>query len=90
MHQHKNHPIYGIAIPGLAKQWLCRGLIFDPADKVTELKRIECAELTFATKRKAEEYALELCKKWLDDPSAGAGSSGETNSAPLKACALAF
>jgi hypothetical protein len=90
MNQYKSHPIYGIAIPGLAKAWHCRGLIFDPDDKVTELKRLECGELTFATKKRAEEYGLDLCKKWLDEQYGRTESSVPTNPVPLKSNALVF
>jgi hypothetical protein len=58
-------------------------LIFDPADQVTEIKRLECAELIFATKSQAEEHGLDLCKKWLDEQSGGSDSSSLTRSAPL-------
>jgi hypothetical protein len=90
MHQYKSHPVYGIGIPGLDKQWHCRGLIFDPDDKVTEIKRLECAELTFATKRKAEAHGLKLCEKWIDEQSGASESSSLTLSAPLKAGASAI
>jgi hypothetical protein len=90
MHQHKSHPIYGIGIPGLDKQWHCRGLIFNPDDKVTEIKRLECGELTFATKKKAEEHGLELCEKWIDEQSGASESSSLTIPAPLKAGAIAI
>ena len=67
MSQYNNYLIYGIGVPGPGKEWHCRGLIFEPEDKVTEIKRLECAELTFATKRKAEAHALKLCKAWIDE-----------------------
>jgi hypothetical protein len=34
---------------------------------VTEIKRLECADLTFKTKKKAEEHALKLCMTWIDE-----------------------
>lgn len=89
MHQYNNHPIYGIGVRGAGKEWHCRGLIFDAEDKVTEIKRLECAELTFATKRKAEEHALKLCEKWLDEQKGGIESSSLADPAPLKTGALA-
>ena len=90
MNQYKNHPIYGSGIPGLAKAWHCRGLIFDPEDKVTEIKRLDCAELAFATKKQAEQHGLDLCKKWLDDQYGKTDSSNPTTSAPMKASAMVF
>jgi len=88
MHQYNNHPIYGIGIHGPEKNWYGRGLIFDAEDKVTQIKRLECPELTFATKKKAEQHALTLCKKWIDEQSGGSESSSLAHSAPLKAGAL--
>lgn len=85
MRQYKNHPVYGIGFRGPGKEWYCRGVLFDPADKVTEIKRLECPELTFATKRKAEEHGLKLCEKWIDEQSAGIESSSATHPAPMKA-----
>ena len=90
LHQYKSHPIYGIGIPGLNKQWHCRGLVFDPEDQVTEIKRLECGELTFATKRQAEDHGLDVCKKWLDDQSEASVSSSPTASLPAKTGALAL
>ncbi len=90
MHQYKSHPVYGIGIPGFEKEWHCRGLVFDPDDQVTEIKRLECGELIFATKRKAEEHALKLCKTWIDEQSGGSESSSLTIPAPLKAGAPAI
>ena len=81
MHQYNNHPIYGIGIRGPEKKWYCRGLIFDHEDQVTEMKRLECPELTFATKKKAEEHALKLCKRWIDEQGSGIESSGLAHSA---------
>jgi hypothetical protein len=71
MQQYKNHPVYGIAVPGPGTGWYCRGLVFEPDDKVTEIKRIESAGLTFTTKKKAEAHALELCKTWIDEQRVG-------------------
>jgi hypothetical protein len=82
MHQYNNHPIYGIGISGPEKKWYGRGLIFDSADQVTEIKRLERPELTFATKRKAEEHALKLCKKWIDEQKGVSESTSLTPSAP--------
>jgi hypothetical protein len=90
MNQYNSHPIYGIGVRGAGKEWYCRGLIFDPADKVTEIKRLECAELSFVTKKKAEQHALKLCKQWIDEQRDRSESSGFAPSAPLKAGASAI
>jgi len=85
MYQYKDHPIYGIGFRGPGKKWYCRGLIFDSQDKVTEIKRLESDELSFATKRKAEEHAVKLCKGWIDEQSGEIGSRSLTPSTPMKA-----
>lgn len=89
MQQYKNHPVYGIAVRGAGKEWHCRGLIFDPEDKVTEIKRLECGELTFPTKGKAEAHGLKLSKTWIDEQNGGIKAGSLTNSAPVKAGAVA-
>ena len=89
MPQYNDHPIYGIGVRGTGKEWYCKGLIFDPDDKVTGIKSLECAELTFATKKKAEEHALKLCKIWIDEQRGKIEASSLTPSASLKADASA-
>jgi hypothetical protein len=66
MLQYKNYPIYGIAVPRPGRGWHCRGLVFEPEEKVKEIQRLECTKLIFTTKEKAEEYALGLCRAWID------------------------
>ena len=90
MNRYNNHPIYGIGVRASGKEWYCRGLIFDPEDKVTEIKRLESTEQTFATRKKAEEHALKLCKKWIDKQRGGIESGSPTQPAPVKAGALAL
>ena len=63
-------------------KWYGRGLIFDSEDQVTEIKRLERPELTFATKKKAEEHALKLCKQWIDEQKSVSDSTNLTPSAP--------
>ena len=70
MPQYKDHPIYGIGIRGADDGWHCRGLIYDPNDKVTQIKKFEHTESTFKTIVKAEAHALKLCKTWIDEQSA--------------------
>ena len=71
MHQYHNHPIYGIGVRGPGNEWSCKGLIFDAVDQVTEIKRLDCAEATFATEDQAREYGLKLCKTWINEQSGG-------------------
>lgn len=81
MAQYNEHPIYGIGVRGPGKEWSCKGIIFDPDDKVTEIKSLLHNELTFATKKKAEDHALKLCKTWIDEQRDGTGSSDVTRTA---------
>jgi len=90
MHQYNNHPIYGIGVRGEGKDWHCRGLIYNSDDKVTEIKRLECAEPTFKTRGKAETHALKLCQTWIDDQGVEAKSVSLTDSVPLKDPRLAI
>jgi hypothetical protein len=90
MPQYNHHPIYGIGVRGPGKDWYCKGLIFDPDDKVTEIKSLERSELIFATKKMAEDHALKLCKLWIDEQSGKIESSSLTPSAPLQADASAI
>jgi hypothetical protein len=78
MPQYNNYPIYGIGIRGPGKAWSCKGLVFDPEDQVTQIKSLEHAELTFSSKKKAEEHALKLCKTWIDEQSQGIESTSLT------------
>ena len=67
MNPYKQHPIYGIAVAEPKGLWRPKGLIFATNLNCTlEIKRLEPANLTFRTKKKAEEYALNLCKAWID------------------------
>ena len=66
MRPYKNHPIYGIAIPESGKLMAPRGLVFGPDENSTiEIKRLESTDLTFTTKKEAEEHALNLCRHGL-------------------------
>jgi len=67
MAHYKDHPIYGIGVRGPSDGWHCRGLIFDPDDKVTEIKILEPGDLSFKTIAKAEAHALQLCRTWIDE-----------------------
>jgi hypothetical protein len=71
MKQYKGHPVYGVAVPA-ERCWNARGLIFDrDLTQTIEIKRIECAtDLTFKHKREAEEFALKLCREWIDEQTA--------------------
>jgi hypothetical protein len=68
MRPYKNHLIYGIGIPKSPKLWHPRGLVFAPDQNSTiEIKRLEPNDLTFTTKKAAEEQALNLCRAWIDE-----------------------
>lgn len=67
MKRYKQHPIYGIAVSETGKLWRPKGLIFATDLNCTlEIRRLEPADLTFTSKKKAEEHALNLCKAWID------------------------
>ncbi len=76
MAQYKDHPIYGLGRRGIGKAWLCRGLVYNADDKVTQIKKLERAELSFATEKKAQAHALQLCKTWIDEQSGEIPSKG--------------
>jgi hypothetical protein len=68
MPPYKNHPIYGIAVSEPGKLWRPKGLIFaTDLNSTLEIKRLEPCDLTFTTKKEAEEYALKLCRAWIDE-----------------------
>jgi hypothetical protein len=77
---YKQHPIYGIAVSEPGKRWRPKGLVFAQDLNCTlEIARLEPSDLTFTTKKKAEEHALKLCKSWIDandaESASGAGGS---------------
>jgi hypothetical protein len=73
MRPYKNHPIYGIAVPKPGKQ--ARGLVFaTDENSMIEIKRLESPDLTFTTKKAAEEQALNLCRAWIDEQSSESSS----------------
>jgi hypothetical protein len=69
MQRYKDHPIYGVAIPAEQKGWHARGLVFAPdLQQTVEIKRLDgSTDLTFKTKKQAEDHALILCKGWIDE-----------------------
>ena len=71
MSLYKEHPIYGLGIRGAGADWHCRGLIYNADDKVTEIKKLERAELTFESEETAKAHALQLCKTWIDEQLGG-------------------
>jgi len=67
MHPYKQHPIYAMAVSEPGKLWRPKGLIFAPDLNCTlEIARLEPSDLTFRTKKQAEEKAVKLCKAWID------------------------
>lgn len=67
MQPYKQYPIYGMAVSEPGKLWRPKGLIFARDLNCTlEIARLEPSDLTFRTKRQAEEKAIKLCKAWID------------------------
>jgi len=42
------------------------GVIFDPKRPMREIKQFECSEIISTSREEAEEYALTLCRAWID------------------------
>jgi hypothetical protein len=66
MHHYKNHPIYCFAVSERGMLWHSRGVIFDPQRSTREIKRLECTDIICTSREEAEEYALTLCRAWID------------------------
>ena len=67
MRNYKRYQISGMAMPDAKTGWYARGIVFDnQPETVTEIKRLECRDLRFNSKRKANKMALELCKAWVN------------------------
>jgi hypothetical protein len=67
MQHYKNYPIYTSAV-STKGVWHGRGIVLDPQAKARkELQHIETvSDLLFLTKEEAEDFALKLCKAWID------------------------
>jgi hypothetical protein len=65
-HYYKHHPIHGFAVAESGMLWHSRGLVFDPKRPRREVKRLECSEIISTSREEAEEYALILCRAWID------------------------
>jgi hypothetical protein len=68
MDHYKNFPIRTTAISTEGGLWHARGVVLDPREKLLrEIHRIDTAkDLVFLSKQQAEEFALKLCKAWID------------------------
>ena len=65
-HYYKQHPVCGFAVVASGMLWHSRGLVFDPKRSTREVKRLECSEIISTSREEAEEYALTLCRAWVD------------------------
>ena len=70
-HYYKQHPICGFAVAEPGTLWHSPGLVFDPKHSTREVKRLECSEIISTSREEAEEYALILCRAWIDGLKAG-------------------
>jgi hypothetical protein len=70
MQHYKNYLIHTSAIHTATGTWCGIGIgrVLDPQAKlVREIRRVETAkDLVFLTNQEAEEFALKLCKAWID------------------------
>ena len=83
MQPYKQHPIYGMAVSQPGKRWRPKGLVFAPDLNCTlEVKRLEPPNLTFKTKKEAEEQALKLCKAWIDQEESESHSRAKGSDSP--------
>ncbi|MGE5819391.1 MAG: hypothetical protein ACM37Z_15320 [Deltaproteobacteria bacterium] len=81
---YKQHPIYGIGVLEAGRLWRPRGLVFATDLNCTlEIQRLEPTDSTFTTKKKAEEYALKLCKAWIDAQESEPDPAKESTSAKI-------
>jgi hypothetical protein len=63
---------------GLKMPPYTKGLVF-AQDLNSEIKRLEPADLTFMTKKAAEEHALKLCRAWIDGQEAKSASGKDVS-----------
>lgn len=72
MQYYKNYRVYTTAVSANGV-WRGRGVVLDLHAKVTRaLQRIETvSDLLFLTKEEAEDFALKLCKSWIDRSASG-------------------
>lgn len=66
MEEYKNYPILGRAVRGDEMLWHSLGLVFAPERPIRTIKCLECADIVYTSGQEAEEYALILCKAWID------------------------
>jgi hypothetical protein len=66
MQRYKNHPIDAVAVVGDGQLWRSRGVVFDSERPTQQIKRLEWGNVLFVTREDAEDYALTLCKAWVD------------------------
>ena len=66
MQLYKNHPIHGFAVTESGMLWHSRGVVFDPKHPTREIKRLDCTEVICMNREEAEDYALTLCRAWVD------------------------
>jgi hypothetical protein len=66
--KHKGYLIYAAAAPAEGnKRWYAEGIVFstnfpEPIDKIHRMK----SEADFGTEKQATDYAISLCKIWID------------------------
>ena len=68
MQRYKDFPIRISAISTQQRTWLGRAVVLDPQSTVyRQIHRVETdKDFVFLTKEEAEQFALKLCKAWID------------------------
>jgi spore coat polysaccharide biosynthesis predicted glycosyltransferase SpsG len=68
MQHYKNYSIFTTAVSADGGVWHGRGVVLNAEAKLArEIHRTETAEdLVFLTKQDAEDFALKLCRAWID------------------------
>jgi hypothetical protein len=68
MQHYRNYLIHTSAIHTAMGMWCGIGRVLDAQPKVIrEIRRVETAtDLPFLTAHEAEEFALKLCRAWID------------------------
>lgn len=79
MQRYKAYRIHTTAVFTKEGAWHGKGAVFEPQEKlISEVHRVETAnDLLFLTKSDAENFALMLCRAWIDNTGPRRDASGK-------------